>query len=85
MPTASLSTVCVSQWATSNMFGEGPVQWVQSWHVQGEGGSLYGKYQCIKDNGHIPPPNGQTDTTKNITFPLLRWRVVTMLVSIRVD
>ena len=50
-------------------------------------GSLYGEMQFIMGIGHTPPPFpcGQTDTTENITFPLLRWRALKMLVSIRVD
>ena len=34
--------------------------------------------QCIIGNGHMGPPNviRQTDKTKNIIFPQLRWRAV---------
>ena len=41
-------------------------------------GRLYSEVQCIMGNGHIGPPCGQTQTTENITFPRLRWQMVTI-------
>ena len=63
---------------------EVPVQWGLSWKDGGEG-SLHGEVQCIVGNGHMGPSprlqaEWQTHTTlhtQNITFPQLRWRVVT--------
>ena len=47
-------------------------------HVQ-EGrarGSMYGEVQCITGDGHLVLPCEQTDTTENITFQQVCWRVV---------
>ena len=40
--------------------------------------SLYSEVQCIMVNGHMSQldPCKQTDTTENITFPQIYWRVV---------
>ena len=47
-------------------------------------GSLYGEVQCLMgkwSHGTSQWIEWRTDTSENITFPHLRWRVVTMLQS----
>ena len=42
----------------------------------GAGEALYSELDCIMVNGHMGDPREQTDTSENITFLQVRWRVV---------
>ena len=44
-------------------------------------GSVYGEVQCIMDKGHMRTPCEQADTTENITFRQLCWRLVMTIFS----
>ena len=48
------------------------------WLKQESSGAMYSNVHCTMSNGHMgPPPCGETDITKNITFLQLHWREVT--------